>query len=463
MRIPSPAHPTLSSTPKSRMSSSGYAEPLVQKHQQQLRVVKSASETSLTRRRVAAVLPRLSGTGAPAPPPVGVSTALLVSILVDFGPPEGSPAERRSTRNVAAAMRQRRQEHGFEAVQSAQSLAAEGATHPLTGELMASQASVHVAHSWDADFPQLVDCLFRDSGGHLDRYYSIDVFGADHLPLAPASGSETAETPACSSTSTGRPEDPVASVQALVSGAKEVLLVLDSEGKALSRLWVLFEALLGVASNKLRFRSSAPCGFGNSAAAVRQWEARIDGVDWVLAETTRKSDDRRLRAFAERVWEKAGGVERLLAQLKAQLRREVYSQVLLGAVEIGDKAAVEAALDKGASLDFRDADGNTLEDLASFHGFQAIEDMLFERRMRGLAHKPLSMFFQAKELMANSAEADPEVLAPFMTQALDDELLDLEDGAESEDDADWNLLAQAERMSEQSTRTPMSSQLDFRG
>eukprot|EP00440_Ansanella_granifera_P006365 gb/GFBE01006903.1/.p1 GENE.gb/GFBE01006903.1/~~gb/GFBE01006903.1/.p1 ORF type:complete len:487 (+),score=73.18 gb/GFBE01006903.1/:1-1461(+) len=437
-------------------------------------LLRSASETSVgrhprsagaPRQRVSAGFPRLPAAGGVQTafsPPLGVSTAFLVSCLVDYRPTEDAPVERRTTRAIAATLRRRRQEEGEEAVPGAQELVDREETHPLTGGPSAGPSSTYVAHAWDADFSDLVDCLVNDARSDFDRRYSLDIFGAEHLPPAadsPSSGS----APGRKASVAAAGDDPVTAVQAHVTGAKEVLLVLDAEAKCLSRLWVLFEAMMALPAGKLRIRNSDPKGYGNSEADVLKWEARIDAIDWNLAETTRKSDEKRLHAFAERVWETHGtGTERLLAQLKVLLRREAYGHVLIGAVEAGDRKAVEAALDRGASLQQRDADGNTLEDLAVFCKHQDIEEMLFERRMRGMAHKPLSMFFAADELVANSGDADPDVLAPFMT-----EFIDGFDGCGSDaasEDADWRLLANLEHLSNQSTatHTPGSSQRDWR-
>ncbi|CAE8607688.1 unnamed protein product [Polarella glacialis] len=439
---------------------------------QQPRVLRSASESSLVRSkgptlRVSTSLPRVAGSAA-ASPPVGVSAAFLVSFSVENAPPTGSSVERRSTRGVAAAMRRRIREEGEEAVPGAASLAASQELHPLTSGPLAGPASVHVAHAWDADFSDLVDCVFRDASSDIDRRYSLDIFGAEHLAPPEAAGGQKDTSSGCQ-LATLRPlvanasgaagsEDSVAAVKALVDGAKEVLVILDSQGKALSRLWILFEAMLAL-PGKLRVRSAGQAGFGNSREALLRWEALIDGVDWALADATRKNDVRRMRTFAERVWETQGcGIERLTAQLKVQLRREIYNQILLGAVEAGDRKAVEAALEKGANPDQK-ADGNTLEELASFNGHQAIEDLLFERRMRGLSHEKLSMFFKPKEMLANSDEAHPDVLMPFMTEPfLGDE--GSEDG--DADSQDWQFLAGLDRLSEQSTHTPGSSQMDWR-
>ena len=221
-----------------------------------------------------------------------------------------------TTRNVAAALRLKREECR-DSARSAAELAERQEVHPLTCGEVAGPCSTHVAHAWDASFPELVDCLVRDAGSDLDRRYSIDLFGAEHLSghlevvpeSAPARSSQGSQ--AC------KGEDPVAAVQALVHGAKEVLLVLDKELACFSRLWVLTEAMMATAANKLRICTSDPRGYGSSMDDILRWESRIDAIDWSLAEVSRKSDDRRLRSFSERVWDVHGiGNERLLAQLK---------------------------------------------------------------------------------------------------------------------------------------------------
>lgn len=376
-------------------------------------------------------------------PPTGVSAACLVSCLVDICP-TGDSAQ--TTRATAAALRLKREEER-ESVHSAVELAERQEVHPLTGGDMAGPCSTHVVHAWDASFPELVDCLVRDAGSDLDKRYSVDIFGAEHLSgntedvpeSAPARNHQASQM-----SQGGRVDDPVATVQALVQGAKEVLLVLDKELTCFSRLWVLTEAMMATAANKLRISTADPRGYGSSMEDILRWESRIDAIDWSLAEASRKSDERRIRSFSERVWDLHGiGNERLLAQLKVLLRKEVNGQLLIKAVEAGDSKAIHAALDRGASLEQRDADGNTLEDLACFYNHQDIEEMLFERRMRGKAHKPLSMFFRPEDLMENCAEALPEVLLPFMTQPNDGYL---EGGADDEDDEEtWRYLASFEQ------------------
>jgi len=179
----------------------------------------------------------------------------------------------------------------------------------------------------------------------------------------------------------------------------------------------LFEALLALDAGKLRVCCSAPGGYGVSEEALRQWQGRIDAIDWVLAETTRKCDDKRLRAQADRLWELQGkGIERLLAQLKKFLRREIYGQILLGAVEAGNLKAVVGLLDSGANPEQKDAFGNTVEELASSNGRPDIEEVIFERRMRGKVHCDLSAFFDPHELLNSCDDVPEDVLVPFLTE-----------------------------------------------
>ena len=306
-------------------------------------------------------------------PPTGVSAAFLVSCLVDICP-TGDSAQ--TTRATAAALRLKREEER-ESVHSAVELAERQEVHPLTGGDMAGPCSTHVVHAWDASFPELVDCLVRDAGSDLDKRYSVDIFGAEHLSgntedvpeSAPARNHQASQM-----SQGGRVDDPVATVQALVQGAKEVLLVLDKELTCFSRLWVLTEAMMATAANKLRICTADPRGYGSSMEDILRWESRIDAIDWSLAEASRKSDERRIRSFSERVWDLHGiGNERLLAQLKVLLRKEVNGQLLIKdrqcpmqsfrcktlvslnfirdwqAVEAGDSKAIHAALDRGAS------------------------------------------------------------------------------------------------------------------
>mmetsp|Transcript_20665 Transcript_20665/g.48240 ORF Transcript_20665/g.48240 Transcript_20665/m.48240 type:complete len:449 (+) Transcript_20665:40-1386(+) len=393
-----------------------------------------------TRNSISAKSSRLSQSACG--PPVGVSAAFLVSCLVDVRPSQNTD---QTTRAVAALLRLRREEANG-ALRSAPEMAESQEIHPLTGGPVAGPCSTHVAHAWDASFQELVDCLVREAGSDLDRRYSLDVFGSDHL----TSGCETSPHSAPTRTQqlTAKPgmEDSVSQVQARVHGAKEVLLVVDSGAVCLTRLWVLAESMMAVAANKLRVCSADPQGYGSSVDDILKWESRIDAIDWSLAEASRKSDERRLRTFSERVWDMHGiGNERLLAQLKVALRKEVYGQILIKAVESGDWKAIEEALSRGASLEQRDADGNTLEDLACFCNHQEIEEMLFERRMRGKAHRSLSSFFSAEDLVEHCADALPDVLMPFMTQPEGEMDTSMDVHPDDDDDeATWRFLASFE-------------------
>lgn len=305
---------------------------------------------------------------------LGVSCACLLSFLSDDPPDPDAPPERYTTRGVAAALKRRHREAGAEGSFAA---ALAGQEHFITGGAMSGDAAVHVVHAWDADFRTLVECISLDCGGDLDRCYAIDLF-TENL-LAPT-------------------EDPVAAIQNAVAVTPHVLLVLDADAKVFSRLFVLVEALLAMEAGKLRVRCSGPQGFGSSEAALNLWEARIDAANWGLAETTRQSDSKRLRTFADKRWETGGrGIERMMAQLKIMLRREVYGQILIGAVEAGDIGAVEAALDKGAAADQKDSLGNMAEELAAFNGHADIEELLFVRRMKLVTHNKLSSFEPHKD------------------------------------------------------------------
>lgn len=246
----------------------------------------------------------------------------------------------------------------------------------------------------------------------------------------------------------------MATVQASVAAAKELLLVIDSEGLALQRLWVLFEVMLAVAhGKKLRIRCSGSDGFGTSEPDLRRWEARIDMADWSQASCSSKADEQRLRATAQRLWEAGGtnglgayplkatalatlnakGLDRLTAQFKVLARREIYGQILVGAVKVGDKSGIVAALEGGANPEHRDEQGNTAEELAFSYGHEEIEELIFERRMQGRHHGSLASFFAPKEMISASANASPEVLLPFMTQATEADLSDASNESDSED------------------------------
>mmetsp|Transcript_575 Transcript_575/g.1389 ORF Transcript_575/g.1389 Transcript_575/m.1389 type:complete len:412 (-) Transcript_575:137-1372(-) len=341
--------------------------------------------------------PSVDSKQGPPSLPNGVSVCHVLSFVTEHAAPDDALAERRSTRFAAQALRKQRAEANKEG-SVADELIAEGEVSFTTSGALAGPARIHVAHAWDASMADLADCLARDAEGDLDRRYSVDVFSTDLLaPL----------------------DDPPAAVQRTIAGAKEVLLVLDKDGLALQRLWVLFEAMLALDAGKLRVRRSSPSGFGNSEAALRKWEERLDAADWVLAQATRKTDDKRVRACADRLWELNGkGIEHMLAQLKKLLRREIYGLILVGAVEKGDKAAVGACLDAGASPEQQDAYGNTVEELAAHNGRQDIEDFIFERRMKGRPHARLAEFFATDALVAaaESGDAHQDVLTPFLTQ-----------------------------------------------
>ncbi|CAK0907616.1 unnamed protein product, partial [Prorocentrum cordatum] len=149
-----------------------------------------------------------------------------------------------------------------------------------------------------------------------------------------------------------------------------------------------------VTAARLVVRCCSPGGFGTTEGDVVAWERRVDAADWDQAETTRQSDRKRLQAYAQRALDVHGrGVERLMAQLKLQLRRDIYGQILIGAVERGDRRAVEAALDRGANPEQQDALGNLAEELAAFAGHTELEELLFERRVGGRQHARLSAFF----------------------------------------------------------------------
>jgi hypothetical protein len=248
------------------------------------------------------------------------------------------------------------------------------------------------------------------------------------------------------------PEDPVAFVQQLVAVVDEVLLVVDLEGKALRRLWVVFEVLLAFHAGKLRVRCASSNGFGSSEAALKTWEAHLDAADWALADTTRKSDEKRLKAYAERVWESGGkSMERTMAQLRRSLRQDIYSQILVAAVEVGDRKAVIAALDLGASPEAQDHLGNTAEELATFNGRTDIYDLLFDRRMQQRGHLSLSEWALNPSELAKSEQA-----AWFVTEYLKDDLgvvetlTDFDEGLASE----GLLQLGSADLCDQSTATP---------
>lgn len=360
--------------------------------------------------------------------------AFLVNFSVEHRPPEGAPPERATTRSVALGMKRSDQEAGLEGSHIER---LSGEVHVVTGGALAGPATIHIAHGWDNSFSELVTCIVKDAGGNLDQRYSIDVFTTDLHTAA---------------------DDPTAEVVSIVAGVHEVLLVMDAQAIVLGRLWVLFEALVAVDAGKLRVRSAVPGGFGCSEKALRRWEGYIDAVDWVLAQTTRKSDEKRMRLYADKVWEINGkGIERMLVQLKKFLRREVYAQILIGAVGKGDFRAVEALLEAGADPAQQDEYGNTVEELAASYGYNEVEELLFDRRMRKTPYRSLSSFFTSSELMAASNDVPKAVLAPFFT----------EPASESEEDERLagpgaELLFNLTRQSEASTNTPASSRQDWR-
>ncbi|CAK9068016.1 unnamed protein product [Durusdinium trenchii] len=277
-----------------------------------------------------------------------------------------------------------------------------------------SRRAKHVAVAEEANFEELVDCLVADCGSELERSYRVE--------LAPQELDELEE------------------LEASVRSAEEVLLILDRQ--------VLTSCLLCCSTSRRLRVTSPPETFRGSASELLCWEQRLDGLDWQQLTAKGDAATRKLRTFAEQKWDLRGiGTDRLLSQLKVLLRRYIYGQILLKAVQLGDLEAVEAALERGASLDQRDADGNTLEDLARFCNHEEIEEFLFERRMQGMIHQPLSHFFRAEELIAQCSDADPTVLMPFMTQndgegTTDDLWPDSAAmAAEEEDQQLWDYLA----------------------
>jgi len=203
-----------------------------------------------------------------------------------------------------------------------------------------------------------------DAKGDLDKKYCLDLFSTD-LQV----------------------EDCVAVAKAGICTSSDVLLVLDAEGRSLGQLWVIFESLLAAELGKLRVCCSNSAGFGSSEASLRAWETRIDAVDWVQARATRRNDEKRLRRFAEKVWEKQGsGMDGMVARLTKVLRREVYSEILLAAAREGNTSAVHAAIAAGADPQRKDAFGNTGEMVASYAGHVEIENLLFAERMKHQAH-----------------------------------------------------------------------------
>lgn len=358
---------------------------------------KAASEGSLRPRivRRTTSLSRLPRARGVADSSVGVSVAFLTEFAARRDATDIAALESQTTRYVASAIQRTSQEKGISGPYVNQ---LEGQDHIVTGGALIGPSAVHVAHAWDANFSELVVALQKDAEGEFDRRYTIDVFCFDLH----------------SST-----DDPASETQDAIAGVPEVLLLLGNDEQALSRLWVLFEALLAMEAGKLRVRCTSPSGFGDSVVDFHRWQASIDAVDWVLAQSTRKADDKRLRGFVDRVWEmpdRGFGIERRLAHFKKFLRQKIYGQILLGAVLKGDLQAVQTLLQNGVDSDQRDAYGNTAEELASFAGRFDIEDALFQQRMQKLNHVQLSAFFATRELLDACASVPLEVLAPFLTE-----------------------------------------------
>jgi hypothetical protein len=360
--------------------------------------------------------------------PIGVSVAFLMSFAARYGSQPDASSSENTTRAIAQSLK-RRQQQASELGPHTKALA--GQDHPVTGGSLSGCTSAYVAHAWDSDFSGLVDALVVDAAGDLDKTYWVDVFGTDLQYL---------------------PEDPVAFVQQLVAGSDEVLLVVDPEGEALRRLWVVFEALLAFHAGKLRVRCASSDGFGSSVAALKTWEAHIDAADWALADVTRKCDEKRLKAYAERVWNSGGkSIERTMAQFKMTLRQTIYSQILVAAVEAGDKQAIIAALDLGASPESQDHLGNTVEELASFNGRTDIQDLLFDRRMEKRGHLSLAEWALNPRELAKSAQANWFV-TEYLNEGLEvtEPLIDFDEGLVSRE---MLQLGPAD-LSDQSTVTP---------
>eukprot|EP00927_Polykrikos_kofoidii_P063666 TRINITY_DN58531_c0_g1_i1.p1 TRINITY_DN58531_c0_g1~~TRINITY_DN58531_c0_g1_i1.p1 ORF type:complete len:469 (-),score=105.57 TRINITY_DN58531_c0_g1_i1:22-1428(-) len=333
---------------------------------------------------------------------LGVSAAFVFTFVAEHHEkppsPEASP-ESQSTRAAAIALKRRMQAQAPDGEEAHGSFAesVRPDVHFVTGKQVVGRPSVHVAHAWDSRFSDFAACIVEDADGNLDTYYALDMFTVN---LHDSS------------------LDPVAEVRRAISAADELLLVVDAEALALRRLWVLFELLIASETNKrLRIRCQALGGFGATTEALTAWEAHIDGIDWSLAEASRKADEKRIRGFAVRIWEQAGkGVEKMLAQVRTQLRREIYGQILLGAVEEGDVDAVQKALDMGANPEQMDGMGNTVEELASFAERFEIEELIFTKRMQGRSHMPLAHFFEEGAMREAEQNVDPIVLEMFVTE-----------------------------------------------
>ena len=275
--------------------------------------------------RINTSLPRLPNLSA-AQIPIGVSAAFLVSSLVDCRNQE-DPTTRAAYRllqskgETLCGCVPQRQTVDFTADLSKHPLdPPTHPTHPITGGRITGPSRTHVAHAWDAKFEALVDCLLHDAGSDLDRRYNLDIFNAQEMESIPSAGRSTVSTD-------NSGEDSVESLQAIVAGVQEVLLVLDKDALCFSRLWVLTEAMMAVQKRKLRIVSTTCC-LGSTAKDIQLWEERIDAIDWTLATSSRK-DERRLRKFAERVWDHGIGTDRLLAQLKVALRKYIYGQIMV--------------------------------------------------------------------------------------------------------------------------------------
>merc|ERR1712096_78129 len=95
-------------------------------------------------------------------------------------------------------------------------------------------------------------------------------------------------------------------------------------------------------------------------------------------------DDQRLRRTIE---QHRLGVEKLTILVKKALRRQVYSEVLLQAARRNDVSTVRAALKLGADADHRDGHGNNAEMIAGYSDLLELETLLFELRVKPLAHR----------------------------------------------------------------------------
>eukprot|EP00747_Dinoflagellata_sp_TGD_P167129 gnl/TRDRNA2_/TRDRNA2_191047_c0_seq1.p1 gnl/TRDRNA2_/TRDRNA2_191047_c0~~gnl/TRDRNA2_/TRDRNA2_191047_c0_seq1.p1 ORF type:complete len:513 (+),score=93.24 gnl/TRDRNA2_/TRDRNA2_191047_c0_seq1:63-1601(+) len=376
---------------------------------------------------------------------IGVSAAYLVSYLAEHSPGDDAPPEKTSTRAFACSLKRRMAEGDFsEEGAFADHLAQSGETHFVTGSAVAGPTAVHVAHAWDANFRRLVDTIARDAAERgadgLDQCYWLDVFGMD-LRATPST-------------------EPAENVRRRIAAADEVLLVLDADGHAFKRLFVLLEAMLASAAGKLKVRCSSKDSFGCSLESLRRWEDLIDTCDWGLAQTARNADDKRLRRFAQSEWEVKGkGIENAQARFKMDLRREVYGQILIAAVKAGDRATVEAALDLGADPARMDELGNTAEELASFEGDHELEELLFVKRVGRLPHLPLSAFVGREAFTPAAALHMSDTLASFLTEpggrvAADDE----DDDVHGAGAGDWGMEGDEEDDYDEprtaSTRTP---------